>query len=106
MTAATGDSHFYRSVPAVTGADYLLSAWVRTVVSGSHDGSGGAALVVTRAESSTAAIATGTAVQTEGQWQLVQLNFNSGTPVQTSLSAALTSGTQYSQVSVNATSAD
>jgi RHS repeat-associated protein len=78
LAASTGDSHFYRSGSVLAYADYQLSAWVRTVTSGSHGGTGGASLIVTPTESNNTPLGSSAVVQTEGQWQLIQVTFNSG----------------------------
>ncbi len=79
LNSTTGNGHFYRSFTVLSSSDYQLSAWVRTVASGGQGGAGGASLIVTATESSTTTIASGSVVQTEGQWQLVQVTVNSGT---------------------------
>jgi len=79
LASSSGDTHFYRSLTVLPSSDYLLTAWVRTVASGSQGGPGGASLVVTTAETGGTTIATSSVLQTEGHWQQVpQFIFNSG----------------------------
>jgi RHS repeat-associated protein len=79
LGSSTSFNTVSRTVSLATTATYSISVWVRTVLSGSHGGSGGAQLCV-QFTTSYCSPSAGTYTATEGQWQQLSVSLaGSGT---------------------------